>query len=221
MRVIGLPYWGVHVEARRQAAQQRDLRHDDPVDLREHGHRGRAARARRRQTASRTAPGRQPVHGAGRPLASAASRAALQAPSADAVRPAACVDARPLPENDNYGGPRGRRWTAPTRRRRPSEVGDRRLPLRARRPVDDRDDRHPDGEARRRPALHQPRRRGDLPHGHLVQVPVPRADRRGVPARRRRDEQRAARSTSTPPSSGFGIAGDRRARRTSSTGTCR
>ena len=35
--------------ARRHPAQQRDLRHDDPVDLREHGHRRRAARARRRR----------------------------------------------------------------------------------------------------------------------------------------------------------------------------
>ena len=72
--------------ARRHPAQQRHLRHDDPVDLREHGHRGRAARARRRRRQARRRPGVDPFTGAGRHARPTATRAACTADAADAVR---------------------------------------------------------------------------------------------------------------------------------------
>ncbi len=60
MTVTGLPTWGVHVKPERHHPQQRDLRHHDPVHLREHGHRRIAVRAERRERQPAGA-GRRPV----------------------------------------------------------------------------------------------------------------------------------------------------------------
>ena len=84
-------------------------------------------------------------------------------------------------ENGNYGGPGGT-WDGEARASRRARSAIAELPLRARRPVDAVDDRRPAGQARLEAALHEPRGRRDLPHDHLVPVPVPRAR----PARRSR-----------------------------------
>ena len=78
MRVTGLPYWGVHVKPGDIAAQQRDLRHDaSSRPTRTWASRSRCSRPTRR-TASPTAPGRRPVHGADRHLATAATSGGLR-----------------------------------------------------------------------------------------------------------------------------------------------
>ena len=199
--VIGPAVLGRPRQARRHAAPQRDLRHDAPVDLREHGHRGRAARARhagrqadraRASTRSRRRSTARKTLQVGRP----ARRSA----------PTLCDQGLPSPtatcaENDNYGGPRG-----DVGRASPGVADERasRSPTSSTRPATCRRSSMtgiPTVKLGRDARLHQPRGRGDLPHGHLVQVPLPRPDRRGVPARRRRDEPAAASSTSTRRSS--------------------
>ena len=103
-------------------------------------------------------------------------------------------------ENDNYGGPGGT-WDATTRPadRTRSAIADflyapGDLSTMSMTGV-------PTVKLGSNAALHEPRGRGDLPHGHVVRVPVPRAR----PARRSRSptarRARAASSTSTRPSS--------------------
>ena len=117
-----------------------------------------------------------------------------------AKRPVLCeqglVTHGQLVENTNRGHADGK-WEA-TSSGDGQRGRDRRLPVRAGRPVDAHVDGHPHGQARRDAPLHELRGRRDLAHDHLVQVPVPRPDGRGVPARGRRARARSASSTSTP-----------------------
>ena len=126
----GCPYWGVRVEARRHPAQQRHLRHDDPVDLREHGHRGRAARPDT-PDGKPTAPGVDPFKAPGRHARRAASRGGLQGQAPDALRQGHRGHPRPPARERQLRRRRGHVGRA-SRGRRPSDVDDRRLPLRAR-----------------------------------------------------------------------------------------
>ena len=94
-RSSGNPFWGVHVKPGDMLRSNVDLRHDDPVDLREHGHRGQPARARRRERQAAGARG-QPVQGdAGRRRSEAAASRAASRRSAPTLCDKGIVDPRP------------------------------------------------------------------------------------------------------------------------------
>ena len=155
MRVTGPAELGRARRARRRPAQQRDLRHDDRVDLREHGHRDRAARARTR-TAARPRPAsiRSPPR---RTPSDDCASGGLTAADPDALRQGP-GHPRPLqgerqPQRPVRHVERARAASRPTRSGSPNFLytpGDLSTDL---------DDRRADGEARLHPRLHQLRGR--------------------------------------------------------------
>ena len=213
----GFPFWGVRVKPGDMLRSNATYDTSSSRPTRTWASRS-ACSCPTTRTASRRRPGVNPFKAPRRPLARPAGRAACQA-----KRPTLCDQGRrhprpPAPRTTTTAARSGE-WERRELRRR-NEVGDRRLPLRARRPLDDRRCRHPDREARRDAQLHQLRGRGDLPHGHLVQVPVPRPDGRGVPARRRHDQHRAQ-GRLRLLGARVRHAGDRAGEADSSTGACR
>ena len=217
--VTGLPYWGVHVEP--GDALRSNATYDTTIQS-TYENMGIAVALLVPDDADGNAAGagRRPVHGAGRPSE------ALRSGGLRAARPTLCPngvlrDARPLRRERQLRRAaratlgRGRGRGRPTRSRSPTS-STRRATCRTIETT-----RHPDGEAGPNAAVHQRRRRGDLPHGHVVRVPVPRPDRDGVPARRRRRRAWAGRSTSTRPSSASACPRSAAAKNELDSGACR
>ena len=168
MRVTGLPYWGVHVKPGDTLRSNVTYDTTHPVDLREHGDLGHAARARRRERKADKRPASTPSR-----RRTTARRAAAPADCTASARPSAtraCI--RPTGTCPRTTTTAGR--PAPGARRRgrrhPSVAianflylpGD--LSTMTMTGI-------PHGEARaRRSNFTQLRGRGDLPHGHLVRA---------------------------------------------------
>jgi hypothetical protein len=181
MKVTGLPVWGVHVKP--GDILRSNATYDATIQS-TYENMGIAVTllVPNREDGTRQAPGLNPFK------ARKDRRDECPSGGLQAKRRRLCDKGIPTHghyrENGNPGKAAGE-WSNPRRGLRHQQRRRGRLPVRARRPVHDLHDRPSDRQARQQAPLHEPGRGVDLPHRDVLRVPLPGADGRGVPARRR------------------------------------